>query len=389
MPLRFAVIGSGPLGTAAAYDLAVHGDADEVRILDLVIGRARRAAETVNRLTRRNVAKAGVVNAAEITEASQVLEGLDGCVSAVPSALHPVVARAAVRARVHYTDLGGAANAILSLHEEAKAASVSLIPDSGAAPGLANVMVAHGMRQMDAPHAVHVRAGDLPEDRSLPLSYQPHFSVEALATRYFGSVEQIVDGEFVAAPALSGLEAIEIPPIGTLEAFATPGGCDTCPRSYGSRLTRFDFKTLRYPGHHRAVSMLNELGFLSREPVNVDGHAVAPVRVFQSVMDRLWNQPEGPDIYVLRVEVVGTEQGRPARFVATLVDRPDQRIGLTATQRCTGFVAGAILVAQAAGRVPAGARAPERALTPTAVLEDLRRRGLRWSEEREPANGEA
>lgn len=384
MPLRFAVIGAGPLGTAAAYDLGRFEQADEVRILDLVLDRAQAATDRINRLLRRKVARAGIVNAAEETGTSQVLEGLDGCLSAGPARLHATVARAAIRAKVHYADLGGAANAVLDLHEAAKRAGVSVVPDCGAAPGLANLLVAAGLARMDAPHTVRVRAGDLPEDRTLPLGYQPHFAVEALATRYFGDVIQITNGEHVRTPVLSGLESLDVAPLGPLEAFATRGGCDTCPSTYASRLTHFDFKTLRYPGHHRALTLLGRLGFLSRDPVEVDGNPIVPLKVFQAVMDRLWNRPDAPDIYVLRVEVVGTNRGRSARFVATLIDRADARTGFTATQRCTGFGAAAVLAAQAAGHAKAGARPPERALEPAIVLDGLADRGIRLFNESDP-----
>ena len=385
MPLRFAVIGAGPLGTAAAYDLARHGDADEVRILDHVLFKARHAAERINALLGRSVAKAGVVNAAEPTGTSQVLEGLDGCVSAGPPNLHPRVAEAAIRARVHAVDLGGAAKHVLRLDARARATGVSITPDCGAAPGLANILVAFGLTQMDAPHTVRIRAGDLPESRDLPLGYQPHFAVEALARRYFGRAHTLVDGERTFAPALSGLEAIDIAPLGTLEAFVTPGGCDTCPDSYASRLTYLDFKTLRYPGHHRIVSLLANLGFLSRDPVDVDGHPVAPLRVFQAVMSRLWDQPEGPDLYVLRVEVVGSHRGRPLNYTVTLLDKADAPTGFSATQRCTGFGAGAVLSAIVAGGASPGVRPPERAVDPVRLVERLRRRGLRITETRSPA----
>ncbi len=375
MPLRFAVIGAGPLGTAAAYDLAIHGAADEVRILDLVIARAREAAERINQLVGRPVARAGVVNAAEVTGASQVLEGLDACLSAGPAKHHSRVAEAAIRAGVHFADLGGAAPEVLALHHRARAAGVSVVPDCGAAPGIANLFVALGLEQMDAPHTVRVRAGDLPERQGdLPLGYQPNFAVEALAHRYFGRVEQIIDGERVEVPALDGLESIEVPGLGPLEAFATPGGCDTCSTTYDSRLTHFDFKTIRYPGHHRALSLLADLGFLSRDAVIVDGMPVVPLRVFEAVMGRLWSQPAVPDVFALRVEVLGTDQGRPTRFAATMVERAAR--GLTATQRCTGFGAGAVVAAQAAGHWPAGARPPERTRSPRALIDDLIRRGL-------------
>ncbi len=372
MPVRIAVLGAGPLGTAAAYDLARNDRVDEVRLLDLVMTRAREAAERINRQLHGSIVRAGIVNAAEVTGTAQVLEGLDGCLSAVPSALHKTVARAAILARVHYADLGGAASDVLELHPEAKAAGVSIIPDCGAAPGLANLLIAFGLTEVDAPHAVTVRAGDLPETRDLPLGYQPHFALEALATRYFGQVEQLVNGERLWVPALSGLETVEVAPFGSLEAFATRGGCDTCVDSYASRLTNFEFKTLRYPGHHRAVSLLAHLGFLSQDPVDLDGHPIVPLRVFQAVMERLWDGPAVPDIFVLRVDVLG----RNEKLSITLVDRGDPGAQFTATQRCTGIGAGIVSAAQVCGLAKPGALPPERALEPSVVVPELTRRQL-------------
>ncbi|MEO1335434.1 MAG: saccharopine dehydrogenase C-terminal domain-containing protein, partial [Myxococcota bacterium] len=169
----------------------------------------------------------------------------------------------------------------------------------------------------------------------------------------------------------------DVPPLGQLEAFSTGGGCDTCPQTYASRLTHFDFKTLRYPGHHQALSLLTHLGFLSRDPVTIKGQAVVPLHVFQAVMGRLWNRPEVADIYVLRVEVDGTHHGRPAHYAATLVERSDKAdTGFTAIQRCTGFGAGAMMSALVAGRAMPGAWPPERVVEPAVVLDGLRDRGL-------------
>ncbi len=107
MGFRYAIIGAGMQGTAAAYDLALHGDADEVRLLDVDIRRARTAADRVNKLAGREAAKAGIVDATDKTSAAQVLEGMHACLSAVPYRLNLFLAKAAIEAGVHFNDLGG------------------------------------------------------------------------------------------------------------------------------------------------------------------------------------------------------------------------------------------------------------------------------------------
>src|ERR1700738_3558992 len=62
MGFRYAVIGSGRQGTAAAYDLALLGDAEYVLIADMSLAQAERSAARVNSLVGREVARAAQVN---------------------------------------------------------------------------------------------------------------------------------------------------------------------------------------------------------------------------------------------------------------------------------------------------------------------------------------
>jgi len=58
MGYRYAVIGSGRQGTAAAYDLARFGEADYLLMADQSLAQAVRAATRVNTLIGRKVAHA-------------------------------------------------------------------------------------------------------------------------------------------------------------------------------------------------------------------------------------------------------------------------------------------------------------------------------------------
>jgi lysine 6-dehydrogenase len=54
--IRYAVVGTGRQGTAAAYDMAKWGNAESILLTDYDLERAAHAAEWVNRLMGREVA---------------------------------------------------------------------------------------------------------------------------------------------------------------------------------------------------------------------------------------------------------------------------------------------------------------------------------------------
>lgn len=57
MSIRYAIFGAGRQGTASAFELAVHGDASVITLLDRVEDVAMSAADRVNRLTESRIAK--------------------------------------------------------------------------------------------------------------------------------------------------------------------------------------------------------------------------------------------------------------------------------------------------------------------------------------------
>jgi lysine 6-dehydrogenase len=56
MSFAYAVVGAGRQGVAAAFDLAVRGDASRILFVDLDEAAAREAAARVNALTGRDLA---------------------------------------------------------------------------------------------------------------------------------------------------------------------------------------------------------------------------------------------------------------------------------------------------------------------------------------------
>jgi lysine 6-dehydrogenase len=135
-------------------------------------------------------------------------------------------------------------------------------------------------------------------------------------------------------------------------------------------------KTLRYPGHAEAMRVVRELGRLGLEPVDVDGAEVVPRDVFLACAEPRLRRPDGHDLVALRVEAEGRKNGEPHRIVFDLIDYHDDRTGITAMERTTGFSLSITGQMQATGAIPAGVLTPDLAVPADQYIDALRRRGI-------------
>lgn len=363
-------------GTAAAYDLGRFGDAGEVRLADMDEGRAVRAAARVNALLNRPVVRPFGFNAKSDASVHGLLARMDACLSAVPYFLNLALTERAIAAGVCFNDLGGNTDVVrgqLALDAKAKAASVSVIPDCG----LPNTLAAQGIRSLDRAQHVRIYSGALPQNRSLPLGYKVTFALDGLTNQYFGKALVLRNGKVQEVDTFTELESITFPaPVGVLEAFTTSGGTSTCPYTYEGQIETYEYKTLRYPGHYDALKLLRDLGFLDQTAIDVDGVKVTPRAVFHKVMEKTWTFPDEPDLLILRVVVDGEKNGKPAGYIAELVDRPDPATGFSAMERMTAFTAAIVTAMQARKEIGPGAQPLELAVDPGTVIAGLERRGL-------------
>ncbi len=97
--MKLLVIGSGMMGSAAAYDMARQGHVDSVTLADNDLKRAKDVAARVNRITGGNKkVRAVALDAASEKEAARLMKGHDGALSAVPYRLNLGLAKAAISA---------------------------------------------------------------------------------------------------------------------------------------------------------------------------------------------------------------------------------------------------------------------------------------------------
>jgi len=138
-----------------------------------------------------------------------------------------------------------------------------------------------------------------------------------------------------------------------------------------------EYKTLRYPGHAEMMESIRALGLLDLEPVDVKGVKVVPRDVFVSVVGPKLTKPNGKDLLALRVTVTGTKAGVPAKRQFDLIDKYDEKNGISAMMRTTGYSLSITGQMQARGQVrPAGVWTPDECMPAVEYIGELRARGI-------------
>ncbi len=379
MGFTYAVLGAGRQGTASAYDFALRGGAEEVRLADLDLKRAKAAATRVNRLTGKALARGARVDVTKRESVLRALKGVDVFLSAIPYPFNLGLAKAAVRAKASMVDLGGhteTARRQLALDPQARKAGIAIVPECGMGPGANVTLAVHAIRMLDRAEEVRVYDGGLPQRPRPPWNYELTFNIAGLTNEYTGTATFLRGGELVEVPGLTEVEAVEIPPLGPLEAAVTTGGLSTMPWTYRGSLRVLENKTLRYPGHWARIRGFADLGLLSDRPVTVRGGKVIPREVFHALFEPQVSPREIRDIAVTHVVARGAKDGRPAEAVVDMVDLYDEATGFRAMERVTGWHAAIAAEMIARREIGPGAHPVETGVPPDRFVEEARERGF-------------
>ena len=390
--MKLLVIGSGMMGSAAAYDMARQEHVAAVTLADSDIRRAREVAGRVNRITESKKVRAVSLDASREREAARLMKGHDGALSAVPYFLNLGLAQAAISAGCHFADLGGNNTVVrqeLALANKAEKKGIRLAPDCGLSPGMASILGGELVRRLGGrADALKLYVGGLPERPMPPFHYQLVFSVEGLINEYVEPARILRKGKLVTIEPLTEPEEFHMDGFAPLVAFQTSGGTSTLPETFEGHVGECFEKTLRYPGHYDLLCELKELGLFSNEKLRVNGVDVAPRALMSKIFEGKF-AGKGPDVCIMRLEahesvkapgvrglLGGKLKGRVATF--TMVDHYDPKSDMSAMMRTTAFPASIVLQMMCSGAIEKyGAVLQERDVAAEAFLAEIERRGIR------------
>jgi lysine 6-dehydrogenase len=373
--MRFLVLGRGAQGSACAFDLLRSTGVTEVRLADLDVsslpsflpaGDARLVPVSI-----------------DVRDSTLMLEEMskvDAVLSAIPYYFNGELAALAVQAGVHFADLGGNTEIVFKQKEldaAAKLKKVTVVPDTGLAPGMINVLAEHGIRSLDSVDSVKLFVGGLPQHPEPPLNYQIVYSIEGVLD-YYSTLSWVVrDGKRVQVKALSELEPVNFAaPIGTLEAFHTAGGLSTMAWRYEGTIPVMEYKTLRYPGHAQMMAAMRDLGLYDSTPIDVKGVQVVPRDVFIAQVGPKLRRPGGADLVALRVLVTGKKNGAPVTRQYDLIDFYDTEHQITAMMRVTGYTLSITGQFMASGALASGVYTPDEVFPGDRYIAELAARGI-------------
>jgi lysine 6-dehydrogenase len=323
------VLGYGNIGSIITSDLAIHMPSDNIAVCGRRIDKVEEVVENIN---KNNVI--GIqVDANKYKDLVKTMKRFNVVVGALPGEIGYKSTRAAIDAHVDFVDVSYMPENPLTLGKEAAEAGITVVPDCGVAPGVSNLLVGHAVSELDKAKNIKIMVGGLPEKPIPPLGYTITWSTEGLLDEYARKAKIVKDGNLIEVEALTGLEDVEFPGIGMLEAFYTDG-----LRTLIDTMKNIDTmceKTLRYKGHVSKIQLLKALGFLDEIPVEIGNAHFAPRELTAKLLEERLKKPEIPDLLAMKVEVIGIKNGDEISFIYHLLDR--NRENTTAMARTTGY----------------------------------------------------
>ena len=331
--MEIVVLGAGIVGSAIVKDLAKE-EGFQIRAVDVNPEALEKVANVPDvKTVAGDLRKPGLL--------ASLVADCDLVVSAVPGFMGFETLKRVIEAGKPAVDIAFFEEDPFLLDDLAKNRGVTAVVDCGVAPGLCNIIAGHVETLLDSMDSYVCYVGGLPRIREWPFEYKAAFSPSDVLEEYTRPARFMECGREVVRPALSEVELLHFPQIGTLEAFNTDG-----LRSLRKTLAApfMKEKTLRYPGHAQLMRGFVEAGFLARTPVEVEGQPVRPIAFTSKLLFDRWRFKEGEeDLTILQVIIEGEKDEKKYRYTYDLLDTYDRETHTPSMARTTGYTCATVV----------------------------------------------
>jgi len=333
MTMHAVVFGAGMVGSVIAEDLMKSGFA--VTIAD-------RSGDALARVSERSNGDITIqqVDCSNQNEVGLLAEKADIVFGALPSWLGLQALETVIKSGKSYCDVSFMAEDPRNFDQLARERGVTCIVDFGVAPGMSHLLCSHAVHLLDFCERLEIIVGGLPVERTWPFEYKAPFSPRDVIEEYLRPARLVEQGTIVTRSALSDCVRVNLPGVGTLEAFNSDGLrtlCDTLS------VPNMRERTLRYPGHVEKILCLRDAGFFSEQPIQIDGESIRPLDMTAAVLIESWRFEQGEtDLTVMQVKAEGTLGEEYVSLRWDLLDYYDSKADQSSMARTTGFPAAAM-----------------------------------------------
>ena len=246
------VLGAGKIGSLITCLLAESGD------YNVYLGALNFEAAThlIDELVLPNV-KAIKLDAQDKKALMYFLkhQSVDAIISCLPYYCNKVVAEIAADYDLNYFDLTEDVEVTNYIKHISEGKEKAFVPQCGLAPGFISIAAHALMQHFDKIDTVKMRVGALPVNPNNVLKYSLTWSTDGLINEYGNLCYGIENGQMTTLLPLEGYETITLDGI-LYEAFNTSGGLGTLADTYTGKVQTMNYKTMRYPGHCKNISLL-------------------------------------------------------------------------------------------------------------------------------------
>lgn len=379
--MRILVLGTGMQGSAAIRDMVKSNQVSEVVAADLDVSRIQNLTNEL-RTSKIKSKRIDATNHEQLVELMK--DNFDVVACLLPARFNFPVAKAATEAKIDMVDVSYPGE-ISKLDDAAKQAGIAVLPGCGLDPGIDLVVYGYGTAMLDRVYEIHSYCGGIPqkEHAEEPLNYKISWSWEDAIGTYTRKARILREGRVVEVNSIfeEYVKRIQFPePVGEAECFLN-GDATVYAKTLGLKhvreLTRW---TVRWPGHCGLWSKLLKMRLLSDEPVQIaEGIKVTPRQfMLKHLAPQLQYKKGEGDLVILRVDFLGEKEGKETRLMFDLIDLYDQKTGVSAMARTTGYTCSIVTQMVGSGLIKEkGLLAPERHIPPEPFFRELAKRGMK------------
>jgi len=376
--MKIFVLGAGKMGCETTRDLLDREVSPDVTQVTVGDSKAE-ASQNLMKSLKDNRLETEQIDVREPELLARKIRGFDSVINTTWYDFNLQVMEASLKAKVHYTDLGGLYHMTLKqlkMHEDFVKAGVTAVIGGGSSPGTTNILAAYGADMLDRVEEIKIRLGLKSLERSeflFPYSARTILDECTMRPAVFRS------GRTVFVEPFSEPEKLVFPaPVGQVEDayHCIHSEVATLPLTYKEKgIENVSFKQSIGGNLTEPIKVMIKIGLTSSEPFEVNGIKVKPIDVLYRCVDNL-PTPTGRFARGRTVTVIGEQNGEKVEVVSQALSAPDDP---PPRHNATAVAASIIGQMLAHGEIKArGVLAPEAAVDPKRHLEELANRGIKF-----------